>query len=132
MPFSINPVRKRTFVYEKDGDRFEADFEWVCQEDVDIAETRKRLQGLTEGVKMTEEDRLKLMSLSVYRMRKSLKAVRGIIDETTGRDIDCSNEDNQKAAFEFIISCEGMYTRIQDSFLGLGNSKNSNSGATPQ
>jgi hypothetical protein len=115
MPFVVNPIRKKTFKREIDGESFEVDFEFECHEDSDFEAVMNR-----EGTQI---------NTFYLRLRRSLKAVRGIVGPDG--ELDMKKEDEQKAVFEFLTTCPGLLIEIQDAYLGL-NPKNSKSGVMQQ
>lgn len=140
--FILNPTRKFTVKYgspsEEGADFFEADFEFILTEDCfteDIRKKVKELQPILE--KDTDEvkaDKMyKQQAVIWHKIRKSLKAVRGIND-FEGNPINIQDEkgniieDTQAAVFEFITNFGDVATQVLTAYLGL-NTKNLNAGA---
>jgi len=134
MAFVLNPTRKVTIKYEdkESGDSFEADFDFILTEDCFTEEMRKRVLELKPILK-EDNDEIKTQkiykqqSVMWYKIRKSLKEVRGIQD-VEGNDIIIT-EENQGAVFEFICDFGDIAVQAYNAYLGL-HSKNLNAGVT--
>jgi hypothetical protein len=142
--FVLNPTRKFTVKYTAppvEGssieDSFEADFEFILTEDCFTDDIRKRVIELKPILeKDTNEEKVekiyKQQSVIWHKIRRSLKAVRGIND-VDGNPINIIidgkvNEDIQAAVFEFITNFDDVSTKVLSAYLGL-NTKNLNAGA---
>jgi hypothetical protein len=146
MAFTLNPTRKFTVKYSapstegsEPSDSFEADFEFILTEDCFTEDVRKKVKELkpilnsdTEEVKTSKM--YKQQSVIWHKIRRSLKAVRGIND-FDGNPISIADEnfnintDVQAAVFEFITNFDDVATQILSAYMGL-NLKNSKAGAT--
>lgn len=137
MAFVLNPTRKFTVKYEAEDDFFEADFEFILTEDCFTEDMRKRIAELKPIlVKDTEEVKAekiyKQQSVVWHKIRKSLKAVRGIND-MDGNPINIItdgniNEDIQSAVFEYITNFGDVAIQVLTAYSGL-NQKNLSAGA---
>lgn len=139
MAFVLNPTRKFTVKYiepsmeDTESNSFEADFEFILTEDCFTEDIRKKVQELVPILeKDTDEEKAdklyKQQSVIWHKIRRSLKAVRGIND-LDGNPISITNPDVQAAVFEFITNFNDVAAQVLSAYLGL-NSKNLNAGAT--
>lgn len=126
MPFVIKPSRKYTFTYEEEGNKLEADFDFICMEDGISEEVRNKLKDHNPDNPNKEA----ILSILWYNIRRSLKTVRGIQDEE-GKNIEITDDNIQKAVFEFIIKCGDLRLQILTAYIGTAE-KNLKPGVTLQ
>ena len=133
MAFILNPTRKFTVGYEDEETKetFEADFEFVLTEECFTDEVRQKSKNLepileSDSDEVKEDKMFKAQGVVWHKIRKSLKAVRGITDEN-GNPLEV-NEDTQAVIFDFIVKFGDVSVQVLTAFMGL-SSKNLNAGA---
>jgi hypothetical protein len=124
MAFVLNPTRKFTAVYkdETTGDSFEADFAFLLTEDCFTPEMREKAKSLevileSDTPEIKQEKLYKAQAVIWYKLRNSLKEVRGINDEQ-GNKIQINN-DTRDAVFEFVMTCGDVSTQVVMAYIGV-------------
>ena len=122
MPFKINPKRNFTFKHTVGEDSFEVDFSFRRTEEPRPKDLLDKLAGVKDTDGLTDD-----MSHFIFfsTLRSALKAQRGIIDETTDKELELVkedgsiNEENQKAIFDFCITLDTLREDIITAYNGF-------------
>jgi len=120
MAFLVDPKRRHTFKYDEDGVSFSVTFEFVCSEDLDLSEIRRRLSDFDVDKKDDSKAQDRSTNFMLYNLRTALIECEDILHHETNEPLKIRNDDgsinveNQKGIFEAVKNLMCKKTVIGD------------------